>query len=60
MIVLNPTAHWEDAAAFSYGYHSGTVGSEVEREPDKEPRRPIGFRFEKPTKEPDDPSWMLL
>lgn len=60
MVVLNPTSYWEDAVAFQSGYHSGSVGSEVEREPDEKPRRPIGFCLEKPAKVPDDPSWMLL
>lgn len=37
----------------------GYVGSEVEREPDDKPRRPIGFRLPE-REEPREPGWMLL
>lgn len=60
MIVLNPAGSWEDAGGYVSGYHSGSVGTEVEREPDDAPRRPIGFRFEEPEAEPEDPSFLLL
>jgi hypothetical protein len=44
--------------ATSCGDLHGSIGHEVEREPDAKPRRRIGFR--PPEKVIDDPSWMLL
>lgn len=59
MIVLEPIYHW-DPDPYASGYHSGSIGSEVERAPETAARRPIGFRFEKKAEPPEDPSWMLL
>jgi hypothetical protein len=59
MLVPNIDYHvWLDLdAATSCGDLHGSIGHEVEREPDPKPRRPIGFR---PPEKPIDPSWMLL
>lgn len=60
MIVPEPGWWLYEVNPLSGGYHSGHVGSEVEREPDDRPRKPIGFPFEKPEPVPADPSWLLL
>lgn len=60
--MIVPEPHWwfYDVNPMAGSDWHGSVGAEVEREPDEEPRKPIGFRFEKAEPEPEDPSWMLI
>lgn len=61
--MIVPKVYWnkQDIDPLAGCYHSGCIGHEVEHEPDREPRRSIGFRMPEPEPEPPhDPSWMLL
>lgn len=60
MIVSIPDWLHYDVDPLAHGYHSGSVGSEVEVEKDERPRRPIGFRMPEKDPDPPDPDWMLL
>lgn len=60
--MIVPEMHWwlYDINPMASRDCHGSIGSEVEREPDEEPRRPIGFRMPEPEEEPEDPGWLLL